>query len=332
MAVIYLTEQGSVLKKVGRRIVVTKNETKLLDIPAIKVKQIVIFGNCQLTTQATSFCLKEGIDVLYLSQSGRFKGRLQSDYSMDVSVRQAQFLYARRESFCLAIGEKIVMGKIYNSIQLCKTQRSFFSSRKIKSGIKRLETYKTSIDNGARSLDQLRGIEGRSSVVYFEIYRELLKQDMGFKKRIKHPPTDPLNILLSLGYTLLYNNVFAMIHLAGMDPYQGFYHRERHGHASLASDLMEEFRSPIVDRAVLRLINKRSITKRDFEKRDKGIRLSPDAFKRFVTAYNEAIETKVSHRVAGKRLTLLQSIEFQARYLSKVLKKKEKEYQFFEVD
>lgn len=99
----------------------------------------------------------------------------------------------------------------------------------------------------------------------------------------KHPPTDLVNALLSLGYTLLYNQMFAAVNIVGLDAYRGFLHQRKHGHAALASDLIEEWHAIIVDSVVLTVINRREIKVDDFQGSERGLRLSKPALKRFVT-------------------------------------------------
>jgi len=88
----------------------------------------------------------------------------------------------------------------------------------------------------AATLEQLMGYEGAAAALYYRVLRSFLKTDLGFQRRQAHPPTDPVNVLLSLGYTLLYNHLYAAINIVGLDPYQGFFHQRKHGHAALASD------------------------------------------------------------------------------------------------
>lgn len=100
--------------------------------------------------------------------------------------------------------------------------------------------------------------------------RAALKADWGFDTRSYHPPTDPVNALLSLGYTMLYKDMHAAISIVGLDPYQGCFHKPRHGHAALASDLIEEHRSVLIDRMILTILNKRIITPQDFQQEADG--------------------------------------------------------------
>jgi len=87
------------------------------------------------------------------------------------------------------------------------------------------------------------GIEGAASSRYFSALRTLLEDEWGFEKRQKQPPPDPVNSLLSYGYTLLFYNIYAMVRMHGLHPYIGFLHKLRDGHPALVSDIQEEFRA-----------------------------------------------------------------------------------------
>jgi CRISPR-associated protein Cas1 len=179
---------------------------------------------------------------------------------------------------------------------------------------------------GARNLDRLRGLEGSASVAYFEAFRTFFKNDMGFSVRVKHPPSDPINILLSLGYSLLFNQVHAMIHCVGMDPYQGFYHQYRYGHPCLASDLVETLRAAVVDSLVLRVINLGIIQEKDFSQRDGKVIFEKPGLKRFLQEYDQRINTKRRFEPVGKALNFHQIIEWQCRHFARVLLGKEPEF------
>lgn len=326
MSMVYVTQQGAVVSKEGERLMVTHEGVTLLDQPLIHISQLILFGNVTVTAPAISLLLKRNIEVVFLSVHGRYKGRLQSEWSQTVDVRRYQYLLATDPVFCLQMARALVRGKIHNAAQFCLRQRHRPAT--LEDSLGKLQQLERQVAR-TEHLDALRGYEGTAAAAYFALYRHFLKQDLGFTQRVKHPPTDPVNVLLSLGYTLLFNNVHAMVNVVGLDPYQGFFHAERSGHAALVSDLMEEFRPLIVDSVVLWVVNKSVVSWDDFTGQGEGLALKPEGLKKFLKHYEDRLQTRIFHPLVGGRITYLQAIEQQARLLVRMLRREVEAYQSF---
>lgn len=179
----------------------------------------------------------------------------------------------------------------------------------------------------AQQPDSLFGYEGTASAAYFRAFRAALKGDWKFETRQYHPPPDETNSLLSLGYTLLHNDVFAAINIVGLDQFMGFLHQPRLGHAALASDLMEEHRCVVVDRLVLTILNKRIIAETDFVLTpQQGFRLVPDALKRFLALYARQMGEVVSYPAKNIQTSYRKVIEQQVRQFARVVMGEEPVY------
>lgn len=326
MAILYITDQGVTISKTDGRIIVRKEGKLLQDIPAFKVSQVVIFGNAHITTPAVGFFLKRGIDVAYLSSRGKYKGRLQPEFCKDATLRQKQYECSLDPNFCLKVSKQIVTGKIQNMITFCQRQRG--KEKDWKTSLQSMEQVMNQVSK-ASNHDSLWGYEGTASATYYKLFRTFLPEDWGFTKRIAHPPTDPINVLLSLGYTLLYNAFYAAINVVGMDPYLGFFHQTRHGHATLASDLMEEFRSIIVDSVVLSAVNKEVIKRKDFNGKDSQIRISDEGLKRFLVLYDQRMNTTVIHPQLKPQTSYHRCIELQVRHFARVIQGEDPVYYSF---
>ncbi len=330
MAILYLVEQGSTVNLAAGRIIVRKGEELLHELPVFKLEQIVAYGNVHLTPAVIAHCLRHGIEVAFLSSPGKYRGRLQPEFTKNTVTRQQQYKRASDPQFCLKIAATIVSGKVRNMIAMVKQQRRLRSDRS--SPLSELENSLPKHHN-ARSIDQLNGYEGAASAAYFKAFRAALKHDWGFDSRQYHPPKDPVNGLLSLGYTLLYNDVYGAVNLVGLDPYMGFFHQPKHGHACLASDLMEEHRCVLIDRLVLTALNLQSIKSNDFEaKADGRIVLKPDALKRFFGLYAQAVNEKTFYPYTGIHTSYRQVIELQVRHFARVLLGEETAYHPYEVE
>jgi CRISPR-associated protein Cas1 len=156
-------------------------------------------------------------------------------------------------------------------------------------------------------LDELRGLEGQAALMYNSVFNELIlqqKEDFYFYGRTRRPPTDNVNAMLSFAYTLLANDVAAALETVGLDAYVGFLHRDRPGRVSLALDVMEDLRGVYADRFVLSLINKKVMTKDDFfEKENQAITMTDDGKKKFLQAWQQKKQEKITHPYLGEKIS-----------------------------
>jgi CRISPR-associated protein Cas1 len=342
MAVLYVTEQGSTVNLTAGRIVVRKGDERLQDMPVFKLEQIVVYGNVHLTTPVVAHCLRQGVEVAFLGSGGKYRGRLQGEFTRNAAARVKQYQRAVNPEFCVKMAATIVIGKARNMAAMIKQQRRLREGLKAegresgkadgRSPLAELEAMLPRI-GGARSIENLNGHEGAATAAYFKAFRGALRGDWKFDSRQYHPPQDPINALLSLGYTMLYNDLYAAVNLVGLDPFMGFYHQPRQGHAALASDLMEEHRAPLIDRMILTLVNKRIIAESDFQRDPEGrIQLKQDALKRFFAFYAQTIQEKTFYPYSGVQTTYRQVIELQVRHFARVLMDEEPAYHPFNAD
>lgn len=342
MAVLYVTEQGSTVNMTAGRIVVRKGDERLQDMPVFKLEQIVVYGNVNLTTPVVAHCLRSGVEVAFLGSGGKYRGRLQPEFTKNAVGRVKQYQRVVNPEFCVKMASVIVTGKARNMIAMIKQQRRLREGLKAearergkadaRAPLAELEAMLPRIA-GARSIENLNGHEGAATVAYFKAFRGALRGEWKFDSRQYHPPQDPVNALLSLGYTMLYNELYAALNVVGLDPYMGFYHQPRHGHAALASDLMEEHRAPLVDRMILTLINKRIIAESDFQRDLEGrIHLNQDALKRFFAFYAQTVQEKTFYPYSGVQTSYRQVIELQVRHFARVLMEEEPAYHPFNAE
>lgn len=329
MPALYLTEQGSSLRLDGQRFVVEKDGEVLLSVPAVHVERVIVLGNVQLTTLAIGFLLEQGIDVSFLTLTGRLKGRLVAVESKNVLLRVAQHQRARDEAFCLSLAKCIVRGKIRNQRSVVMRYARNHPDAVLDQAAEELGRMMEQVDEQG-SVSALMGVEGRASAVYFRVFGRMLQPEFPFTQRTRRPPRDPVNALLSFGYTLAGNELLAVTSAVGFDPYVGFLHGISYGRPSLPLDLLEEFRAPLVDRLTMAVINLNILEPEDFEERaggdgqdataGAGVRLKPDGLKRYLREYEKALNTPFRHPVTGEQTTFRRLFLLQAQALAKVVK------------
>jgi len=328
MATMYVTEQGARLEKEYRRILVTKHDEVLMRVPLVRISHIVLVGRVGATTPALLALLRAGVGLSLIGRTGKLRGRLLSPTGKNIPRRHAQYARAQEPAFCLAIGRAIVEGKLRNqrtmARRICRNHPEIDDA-----AIAAVDESEEAVA-GAASLAELRGLEGRGARAYFQILRQAIPEGWGLERRARRPPPDPANALLSLGYTLLSQNMMTAAEIVGLDPYDGFFHADKHGRPALALDLEEEFRAIIADSVMLTLINKEMLTGDDFRPGPKGgTYLKPKALRTFFRQYGKRIHTRVTHPIVHHRLTYQQCFEVQARLLSKVIEGRRPVYEPF---
>ena len=287
MAYLYLTEQGSVLRKIGDRLVVEKEESILLDVPHHKIDAVLIFGNVQITTQAMAELLDAGIPVSLLSRQGHLRGSLQPPQGKNVLLRVAQFRMHVEPGKALAMARRAVEAKLANAAAVLSRFGSGDEARSAAThaAIEQLAEARGKISS-AETIEMLDGVEGAAARVYFTVLMRRNKSGLEWPGRVRHPATDPINALLSFGYTLVTNELAAVAETAGLDSYLGCLHQLDYGRQSLGLDLVEPFRAPLVDRLVLTILNRRQFIHEDFERGEGGgLYLQSAAAKRFLGEY-----------------------------------------------
>ena len=316
MANLYVTEQGSHIRKTGDRIIVEKDTETLLDLPCSKIDSVLIFGNVQFTTQMVHELFEHGIEMALLTRSGRLVGQLTSPVTKNIELRMAQFRSYEDNEFRIDISRRIVKGKIGNCLALMRGFSYNHPDTDLSSAAERIKNSLSGID-GADSIDALMGIEGSAARIYFGSFGRMILCDLAFPGRVKHPATDPVNALLSFGYTLVFNEIASLLDGLGFDPYLGFFHSVDYGRKSLASDLVEEFRAS-VDRFTLYLLNNRMIGENDFYTNPKGggKYLVRDAMKRYFAEYERNINRELVHPAGGATTSLRKCFRGQAERLA----------------
>jgi CRISPR-associated protein Cas1 len=287
---LHVVEQGAVLRRAGSRVLVIKKKNVLLDVPAAKLQGVLLYGNIQVSTQCLRNLLEEGVWLSFFTRNGFYKGRLQPPAERGGKLRQIQWEKSKDPGFCLEFARAVVRGKLLGQKQVAAAYAKNYlaetlteSHRSLGESLERLPAVK--------DLDELRGVEGSATRAYFERFRGWNRSEFSFEGREKRGAADPINAMLNFGYAILMRELEGLIEAAGLDPAVGFYHLPDNDRPSLACDWVEEYRHPIADRLVLKLINNGMIKAADFEDREEkgGLRLSAEGLRKFLKAYERSM-------------------------------------------
>jgi len=324
MANLYITEQNSVLRKTGNRLIVQKEDEILLDVQCNKIEAVLIFGNVQFTTQAVHELFEHGIEMAILSRNGRLIGQLTSPATKNIFLRIEQFKKYGDENFKLKLSQIFIAAKIKNGLNLVRRFSYNHPEIDLAYEIKGLKQCLGKVDE-TETGESLFGIEGSAAKLYYRAYGKMILSNFIFTGRKKRPPPDPVNAMLSLSYTMVFNEIASLLDGLGFDPYLGYLHKADYGRASLAADLVEEFRAPIADRFVLNSINGRTFNKEDFKINPKGggVSFRRDALKRYFSAYEKFLNNEFEHPDYQTRTTLRKCIRRQAEKLAATIQNKQ---------
>lgn len=314
---LYVTEQGARVEREYGRIVVSKDGQALLDVPAIKVSQVVLVGRVGVTTPALQLLLERDIGLVMLSTSGEFLGRLSGDRTSNTGLKSAQYQREKEPAFCLQVARAVVRGKLWNSRVRCLRIAVANGNQTAQRAAQRLGNLLDELPEES-TIATVRALEAQGARAYFACLRSHLHPDWKFPSRQRRPPPDPINALLGVTYTLLTEAVYSATILAGLDPYCGFYHSERWGRPALVLDLMEEFRPLIADSVVLTLVNKRMLTPKDFRPGppERPVILDLEGYKTVLRVFGERLRTPVTIPRLKRRTTYQRLLEVQARALA----------------
>ncbi len=333
MPTLYITEPGATIRFSTGSIVVTVSKdpdgsgplpTKTRQVAEVephRIELIAIVGRVHMTSHAMQFCLEQGIPVAWFKRNGDYLGRMVPELSRTADLRMAQYSAATNPSCALTLAKEFVAGKIHNSISVLSAIRSNRSNHpELGAALTQLRSHEEQVPN-VSELSSLLGHEGSSARTYFNGLKVGFDGHIPFNGRARRPPPDPVNALLSLGYTILTNTLASIVEAQNLDPYVGFMHQRRSGRPSLALDLVEELRAPVVDRFTLRMCNRRQLRLEHFEEDSErgGIRLTRSGMRVFFRAWEVMLDEPLPGLRSG--LSLESLIRNQVGFLASHLRK-----------
>lgn len=325
---IYVTTENAWVRKDGENLVVEADGQELGRAPLHMLSGLICFSRAGASPAALAACAETGICVSFLEPNGRFLARVEGARSGNVLLRRGQYRSADDAARGVPIVRGIVAAKTANQRAVVRRAlRDHGETLKGEAGeaLNRAESRLSDIVRRVLLNDNvpmLRGLEGEAAQVYFAVFTHLIRVgEFSFSVRSRRPPLDPVNALLSFLYAMLGHDCRSALESVGLDPQVGFLHADRTGRASLALDLMEEFRPVLADRLVLSLINRRQLTLRDFVVEEGGaVKLTDHARKTVLVAYQERKKDELLHPFLNEKLTLGLVPHIQAQLLARYLR------------
>lgn len=323
MSYLYVNENGSQISLAENYVTVRYRDGMIKKIPIETLESVSIFGASQITTQCVTEFLRRGIPVVYYSKSGAYYGRLHSTGHIN-AARQRLQAAMQGTDFQLQFCKKIIHAKIHNQLILVKRyERS--TQKENGQEIKMIRIADSKLD-GCNSIEQIMGYEGMAAKYYFQALSNMGKEEFKFSGRSKRPPKDEFNSMLSLGYSILLNEIYGKIEAGGLNPYFGIMHQDKEMHPTFASDLMEEWRAVIVDSMVMSLVNGHEIYKEHFytSEEQPGYFLTKEGMKIFLSKMEKKLRTENSYLdYVNYSVSFRQGMELQVRQFLKALEEQD---------
>ncbi len=333
---LFVTQPNVYLSLDGDNIVLLNKNEKLGRLPLHNLESIVSFGYTGASPALMGYCADRNISIVFLTMSGRFLARVIGKSRGNVILRKKQYSISEDEKISALVARNFIVGKIYNNKWILERMTREYPLRIDVPQFKATSQYLSAIIRSVRDCDDLkilRGWEGQAAISYNKLFDQMIlqqKEDFYFKLRSRRPPLDNVNAMLSFAYTLLANDMAAALESVGLDAYVGFLHRDRPGRISLALDVMEELRGIYADKFVLSLINKKIVNKEDFLKKENGaVIMTVDARKKFLAAWQNKKQEKITHPYLGEKITWGLVPYTQALLLARYLRTDLDEYPTF---
>lgn len=295
-------------------------------VPLHHIGSVVTFGEVTLSSPLLQHLARAGISVVLLDRQGRFQARIEGPVSGNVMLRQSQ--YALSYEYALGLSRACVAGKVRNARQMVLRSARDSSDAADKTMLlavsEQLARTLKSLP-AADDIESVRGREGDAARVYFEGFSARIaapyREAFALNGRVRRPPCDRTNAMLSFVYTLLTHDCRSALEMVGLDPQFGYLHTLRSGRPSLALDLMEEFRAIIADRLVLALINRQQIKADDFMMRVGGaVQMKDDARRTILVAYQERKKEEVMHPLLERTVPIGLLPSVQARLMARFIR------------
>ena len=323
---LYVTNPSYFIGVIGENVTLREESKIVHRVPLHNLQAIVIFSYSGMSSKFIQKCSEYAIGLVVLDSIGRLCGRFVSESKGNVLLRKKQVQISLDDVESLEIAKNMILDKIVNArnylIRFRKQYKLRIDISKFESVIDYLsESKKQAIDTDEK--DQLRGIEGNAQATYYSLFDDMIltnKDVFYFARRSRRPPLDATNTLLSFAYTLLAHDCASALEAVGLDSYIGFNHVDRPGRISLALDLVEEFRTMIADRFVLRIINRGQFNNKDFEFQDNGaVVLTEEGRKVFLFEWQKQKYEELTHPFLEEKIKwgLVPHVQAQllARYL-----------------
>jgi len=323
----YIINSGD-LKRKDNNIIITGANGESKNLKVEVTDEIYLFGEVNLNTKVLNFLSQNGIILHIFNYYGYYSGSYyprETNISGYLLVNQVKHYdnYGRR----LIIAKKILCSAAHNIYRNLR----YYNGRGVdlEQIMNQIESL-TNMINRSNSIEEIMGIEGNIRKIYYSSWNNIIKQDIEFDKRVKRPPDNMINSLISFINSLVYTTTLSEIYKTQLNPTISYLHQPGTKRFSLSLDISEIFKPIIVDRMIFSMLNKNQITENDFDKDSNYLYLKEKAKRKVLEEYDKRLENTIFHKELGRDVSYRYLIRLECYKLIKHLIG-EKEYEAFKM-
>lgn len=317
LRVLYMVRPGRRLALRNRALVVLDQGREVLALPPGSLDRIELWPGTEADMPAMRQALEGGVEISCVDSHGETLGRMARDPARLAALHLDQARHALDPALRLGLARILVRGRLRNQAVLLKRLDRERGEALLADSAEQIGRIARRL-GGAADLHALMGLEGAAGALFWPAWGHCLKHGWGFAVRRRRPPPDPVNALLSMVAGLLYRDIGALVARHGLHPGIGALHTARDDQPALVSDLIEEFRAPLVESFVLALLNTKKLAAEHFVTGADGRpRLVPEGYARIIDSYEKWLNRPIKsprsrHRVKWRRLVEEQVVAYKA--------------------
>lgn len=324
---VYIFKNGEIKRK-DNSIIIRTPEGETKNLKAEVTDEIYIFGEVSMNTKLLNFMSQKGIIMHIFNYYGYYSGSYyprESNISGNLLVSQVKKYYSEEER--LGISKEILKSGSHNIYRNLR----YYNGRGIllEDEMKEINSLIKKMDH-SETINSLMGLEGNIRKKYYEAWNKIVRQDIKFEKRVRRPPDNMINSLISFINNLIYTTVLSEVYKTQLNPTISYLHKPGTKRFSLCLDISEVFKPLIADRMIFSLLNKNKITEDDFERDSNYLYIKDSAKKTILMEYDKRLQRTISHKELGRDVSYRYLIRLECYKLIKHIID-EKKYEGFKI-